>query len=180
MRAVDRWAPRCNVLVVAALTILAATPSARAAEVASSPPRSRCAEDSATGEPPTISSRFDLPSSGESNATFREARARAARYCATLACTIEGRAVARNASIYALGLLHRRYIAGFRCIPAGEESAGQQPPPAPLTYTLGEPSEIDAALARANEQCAGRHAKAELSDLQRQGEGLVATFACAL
>src|SRR3954466_10227057 len=45
--------------------------------------------------------------------------------------------------------------------------------------TLGGARAIDAARAKANEACAGAHGRAELSDLRRTGDAIIATFACA-
>ena len=47
-----------------------------------------------------------------------------------------------------------------------------------LTVTFGDPSEIDAMLAKANAHCAPTHAKAELVNLERKGGALVAVFSC--
>lgn len=133
-----------------------------------------CDEDRSTGNPPTISSRFDLKDSGEGIA-FTTARARALAYCAQQACTIDGKSQTREASIYALALLHRRYIAGFRCVPTQDAAAkGSEP----VSYPLHDPSEIDAVRAEADARCAPSHVKAELADLHKNGDGLVAVFAC--
>ena len=133
-----------------------------------------CDEDRPTGEPPTISSRFDLKDPGEGVA-FTAARARALAYCAQQACTIDGKSRTRDASIYALALLHRRYIAGFRCVPTQDAAAkGSEP----VSYPLHDPSEIDAVRAEADTHCAPSHVKAELADLRKNGDGMVAVFAC--
>jgi hypothetical protein len=134
-----------------------------------------CEEDRSTGEPPTISSRFDLKEPGEGVA-FTAARARALAYCARQACTIDGESRAREASIYALTLLHRRYVAGFRCVPAQGPAAASGA--GPLSYPLHDPSGIDAAHADAEARCAPSHVKAELADLRKDGDGLIAVFAC--
>jgi hypothetical protein len=153
---------------------LAGVPAVLAAEAGPA----RCEEDRARSEPPTISSRFDLKEADEGGASFSEARARALSYCAGLACTVEGRSVARTASIYGVALLHRRYIAGFRCVPMEGGAAGS-PVSAPVAYKLNDPSELDAALAKANAHCGMTHTKAELSDLQQKDGSLIATFACS-
>jgi hypothetical protein len=168
---------RCGILLLAVAASVPMMPASGAEAVPSG--TAQCNEDGATGETPTISSRFDLAAASEGGASFVDARARASRYCAGLACTIEGRSVARVASIYAVGVLHRRYIAGFRCVPPNNASLAQQSAPAAVSYTLGEPGEIDAALAKANAHCAAVHAKAELSDLRKKDGALVAVFACA-
>ena len=112
----------------------------------------QCDEDRTGSEPPTISSRFDLKAASEGGTSFSDARGRALSYCEGLPCTVEGRSVARTASIYAVALLHRRYIAGFRCVPVDGGSAGSLVS-APVAYKLSDPSELDAALAKANEHC---------------------------
>jgi hypothetical protein len=167
--------PRCGAALVMLLVVLAAAQAASA-----QPPPAQtvasCDEDAPAGEPPTISSRFDLKDAGEGIA-FTAARARALDYCARQTCTIDGKSKTRQASIYALGMLHRRYVAGFRCVPSdgapAEKSAGP-----PLAYPLQDPSGIDAARADANTQCAAVHAKAELADLRKNGDGFIAVFAC--
>jgi hypothetical protein len=138
-----------------------------------------CAEDVAAGEVPTISSRFDLKEPGEGGTSFDQARTRALNFCTRQACTMNGNSVMRTASVYAVGLMRRRFIAGFVCRPeARPGDAGTSAND--VAYTIGEPSEIDAALAKANQYCAGAHRKAELSDLRKQDGAIVATFACAM
>jgi hypothetical protein len=137
-------------------------------------PAARCEEDRAGGEPPTISSRFDLKEPGQGGIAFADARARALAYCARQACTIEGKAMPRSASIYAVGQLHRRYIAGFRCVP----ETAPAPPAPPLSVRLQDPSEIDRARNEAETRCSAAQGHAELADLRRQEGGLLAVFAC--
>jgi hypothetical protein len=160
----------------ALFVLLAALAPAANAQSLAAPTTTACEEDRPTGEPPTISSRFDLKDPGEGVA-FAAARARAAQYCTRQACTIDGKSTARQASIYALGILHRRYIAGFRCVPAAG-AASEAGTAAPLAYPLGDPSEIDAAHADADAHCAAAHVKAELADLRKKDGGFVAVFAC--
>jgi hypothetical protein len=102
---------------------------------------------------------------------------RALRYCATQTCTAGGQTLMRKPSVYALGILHRRYIVGFRCLPANP--ARHNGGATTLDYRLGDPSEIDAAKAKASETCAATQARAELADLRRAGEAVVATFTCS-
>jgi hypothetical protein len=137
-------------------------------------PAPRCEEDREGGEPPTISSRFDLKEPGQGGIAFLDARARALAYCARQACTIDGKPTPRSASIYAIGQLHRRYIAGFRCVPATTAASGT----APLSVRLHDPSEIDRARHEAETRCGAGDGSAELADLRRQPDGLLAVFAC--
>jgi hypothetical protein len=137
-----------------------------------------CDQDRGTGEPPTISSRFDLKDSEPAGTSFAQARDRAVRWCEQQSCTVEGRSVGRTASIYALGVLNRRYIAGFRCIAAVSSPVARTASDADLTFTFGDPSEIDAVLAKANMRCAPTQAKAELVNLERKGGASVAVFNC--
>ena len=137
-----------------------------------------CDQDRGTGEPPTISSRFDLRDSEPAGTTFAQARDRAVRWCAQQSCTVEGRNVERTASIYALGILNRRYVAGFRCTALPSSPVVRTASDTGLTVTFADPSEIDAMLAKANAHCAPTHAKAELVNLERKGGDLVAVFSC--
>jgi hypothetical protein len=153
------------------------------ASVAAGPPRADeasrpvCDQDRGAGEPPTISSRFDLKDGERAGTTFVQARDRAVQWCVQQSCTVEGHSVARTASIYALAIMNRRYVAGFRCISAAPP-VRTAPGEADLTYTLGDPSQIDTVLAKASARCPPDHAKAELVDFQRKSDALVAIFNC--
>ena len=136
-----------------------------------------CAEDTAADAPPTYSVRFDPKDNDADGSAFARARARAVRYCAQQACTIDGRSEPRVPSVYGIGSVVRgRLIVGFHCLPAANADDG----PAPASYTLDRPSDIDAALTKAREHCASARAKAELTDLLDKDGKLVAVFSCGL
>jgi hypothetical protein len=136
-----------------------------------------CSEDRNADSPPTYSVRFDPKDNDADGSAFSRARARAMRYCAQQACTVDGRSENRVPSVYGVGSVVRgRLIVGFNCVPP----TGADDRPAPASYPLAQPSEIDAALAKAREHCAPAHAKAELTDLLMQDGKLVAVFSCGL
>ena len=164
-----------SAVILTFLAVCVAAAGARADETVARPV---CDQDRGTGEPPTISSRFDLKDSEPAGTSFAQARDRAVRWCEQQSCTVEGRGVGRTASIYALGVLNRRYIAGFRCIAAASPPVARTASEPDLTFTFGDPSEIDAVLAKANMRCAPTHAKAELVNLERKGGASVAVFNC--
>jgi hypothetical protein len=139
-------------------------------------PAGQCEEDRSPHSTPTISSRFDPREAGTAGSTFLVARARALSYCRTQSCTIDGRSVPRTAAIDALGTIRGKFIAGFTCLPAVDVPTGQLP--ANMTYRFDQPSEIDAAAAKARGTCAAAHVKAELTDLRQTDSGFVAVFAC--
>jgi hypothetical protein len=150
-------------------------PAARADEAAGKAPA--CAEDRTADSPPTYSVRFDPKDNDADGSAFSRARTRALRYCAQQACTVDGRSEPRVPSVYGVGSVVRgRLIVGFSCVPAPHP--GDRP--APASYQLARPSEIDAALAQAREHCGPAHAKAELADLLMQDGKLVAVFSCGL
>jgi hypothetical protein len=150
---------------------------AAAAEGAGGAPPASCAEDGSADAPPTYSVRFDPKDNDSEGSAFARARARATRYCAQQACTIDGHSAARVPSVYGVGSVVRgRLIVGFSCVPAA--AGGERP--APASYQLGQPSDIDAALAKAREHCGPGHAKAELTDLLMADGKLVAVFSCGL
>jgi hypothetical protein len=169
-------ATACGAVLLAAIGLSPWASGARAAE-ASGSTAAACSEDSNTNSPPTYSVRFDPKDNDGDGSAFARARARATHYCAQQACTIDGRSENRVPSVYGIGSVVRgRLIVGFNCVPP----AGGGERPAPASYPLAQPSEIDAALAKAREHCAPAHAKAELTDLLVQEGKLVAVFSCGL
>jgi hypothetical protein len=167
--------PRCAIALFALLAPFAAAAPA-SAQLAAPATAPLCDEDRPTGDPPTISSRFDLKDAGEGIA-FTAARARAIDFCAQQACTIDGKSRTRHPSIYALGMLHRRYVAGFRCL-ADNGAPSPSRGDAPISYPLRDPSGIDAARVDANAHCAAAESRAELADLRKGDDGFIAVFAC--
>src|SRR4051794_11186914 len=98
-----------------------------------------CAEDQTADAPPTYSVRFDPKDSDADGSAFARARARATRYCAQQACTVDGHSEPRVPTVYGIGSVVRgRLIAGFYCVPA----ASGADRPAPASYTLDRPSDI--------------------------------------
>jgi hypothetical protein len=134
--------------------------------------RPECEEDRQAGEAPTIVSRFDLVEDG-GGTTYIQARERAARWCAEQACTTGRERRVRTPTIYALGVMRGRFIAGFRCAaPALAEGIATQEIP----VTFSEPSGVDDALKKARQECTP--AGAELIDLQKRDGAMHATFVC--
>jgi hypothetical protein len=166
-------ATACGAVLLATIGLTLSATGAGAADGA--PPA--CSEDRNAASPPTYSVRFDPKDNDADGSAFSRARARALRYCAQQACTVDGRSENRVPSVYGVGSVVRgRLIVGFNCVPP----IGGGDRPAPASYPLEQPSEIDAALAKAREHCAPAHAKAELTDLLMQDGKLIAVFSCGL
>ena len=161
----SRWLPAALSAFCPAVLSLALASAASASP--------ECEEDRQTGEAPTITSRFDLVEN-RAGTTYVQARERAAHWCAERACTTGGQSRVRTPTIYALGVMRGRFVAGFRCVaPAPAEGIATLEIP----VTFAEPSGVDEALTKARQQCAP--AGAELIDLQKRDGAIHATFVCA-
>jgi hypothetical protein len=162
----SRWLPMVLSAFCPAVLSLALASAASA--------RPECEEDRLAGEAPTITSRFDLVEN-RAGTTYVQARERAAHWCAERACTTSSQSRVRTPTIYALGVMRGRFVAGFRCVAPAAPAEGTATQDIGVTFP--EPGGVDEALTKARQQCAP--AGAELIDLQKRDGAIHATFVCA-